>query len=381
MSDISYPYFDRAIRVDKLVLDKNNPRLPDYIQGKEESKIIEHLLLEESTLELMQAIGDKGFFPGEQLLAVKQEDNTFKVVEGNRRLTSVKLLNNPSDAPAQKSLVIKIAKEAKQENTSISTLPCMIFEKEEDIHDYLGYKHVTGIQPWNLRQKAKYLSFLRENNFADLSLDDASNELRKMIGSKKRVVKRYLVGYSIYTIIKDSLFFRIKDLDEEGFYFSYIADSLSRSNITNFLGVDFNIEKPLANLNIDNLKSWTNWLFEPIENTGRKIRKTRLKGKSEDLNKLNAILGNEIAREKFISEESTLEDAYSYTEVYEKIFLESIKDSLSNMEKANNIVHKVNNYYSSYEDDLRDIINLSRSIKSSIDKLKINEFEGDEFGE
>lgn len=380
MAKKKYPYHLDEIPVQDLILDVKNPRLPDYLQGAGEDKIIEHMLIEESTLELMQAIGENGFFKGEQLLVVEQEDGKFKVVEGNRRLTSVKLLNNPSLATAQQGLVKRIFEEANQEILPINGLPCMVFEKDSDIHDYLGYRHVTGVQPWNLRQKAKYLSYLRKEKLSHLSLDDASNELRKIIGSKKPVVKRYLVGYEIYSVIRDNAFFKIKDLNEEGFYFSYIADSLSRSHIAEYLGVDLDADNPVQKLNIDHLKNWTEWLFKPIESTSKKIKKTRLKGKSGDLNQLNSILGNNVARDYFIIKSATLEEAHSYTDDFDIVFKDSIAESLGYIEKANSILGKVNSYYPSLDDDLRELIRLARSIKSNKDRLTSNEFEGDEFG-
>lgn len=382
MSKINYPYYNEGISVENLLLDKNNPRLPDYLQGGlDEAKIIEHMLSEESTLELMQAIGEKGFFPGEMLLVVKDSGDKYTVIEGNRRLTAVKLLNNPN-APIQDSLVKKIANNANKHLLPINSLPCMVFEHAEDIHDYLGYRHVTGVQPWNLRQKAKYLSYLRDKNYGDLNLNEASDELRKIIGSKRPVVKRYLVGYNIYSIIKDNSFFKIKDLSEEDFYFSYIADSLSRSNISSYLGVDMDSDNPIENLNLDHLKNWTTWLYQPIESsTGRTVKKTRLKGKSDDLNKLNAILGKESAKKIFVNNDATLEEAYSYTEEFEEVFKNSIHDSIQSLRKANGVVYKLDNFYENIEDDLREIIKLSRNIKSSIDELTKNDFSGDEFGE
>jgi hypothetical protein len=53
------------------------------------------MLEDESIIELMLAIGQHDFFVGEALLVVKNGDG-FTVVEGNRRLTSLKLLSNPS---------------------------------------------------------------------------------------------------------------------------------------------------------------------------------------------------------------------------------------------------------------------------------------------
>lgn len=379
MEQIKYPYFNDKISVDFLILDNQNPRLPDYIQGKDEDEIISHMLLEESTLELMQAIGEKGFFPGEQLLVVPIGDNTYKVIEGNRRLTAVKLLNDPSIAAVQNNLVEKIQRNTPQGNIPISFLPCMVFEKEEDIHDYLGYRHVTGIQPWNLRQKAKYISYLKEKNYSNHSFDSASNELRKIIGSKKDYVKRLLTGNEIYKIIKDNAFFKIKNLDEEGLYFSYISDSLSRSQIEKYLGVDLDAENPTHNLNLDALKNWTTWLFEPIDKGERAIPRTRLKGKSQDLNMLNAVLGNAISKEKFINTSISLEEAYSFTGENDNVFSNSIQDAIRNLKIANSIVHNIDNFYQSIDEDLREIIKLARAIKSTKDELTKNEFNGDEF--
>lgn len=73
------------------------PRLPKSKQGKDAKSVIEFMLLEAATLELMDAIGENNFFAGELLLVVpdEQEEGKYIVIEGNRRLTAVLLLNNP----------------------------------------------------------------------------------------------------------------------------------------------------------------------------------------------------------------------------------------------------------------------------------------------
>lgn len=378
MTKKAYPYYSENVNVNDLIIDDDNPRLPEYLHGKSEEKVIEHMLLSESTLELMQAIGKKGFFKGELLLVV-EENNKYKVIEGNRRLISVKLLNNPKLATAQESLVQKIHKQADQTILPIKTLPCMVFEGRRDIVDYLGYRHVTGIQPWNLRQKAKYLSDLRHAKYSNYSLDDASDELRKIIGSKKNVIKRYLVGHEIYLIIKGKKFFRIQDLEEESFYFSYISDSLRRTHIAKYLGVDMESKNPTKNLDINHLRNWTEWLFKPLEGTSNRRKKTMLRG-SEDLNKLNAILENDIAREYFIEKSATLDEAHSYTEDVDIQLRITITDSRDSMNKAMRLTHKVNKFYSTLDEDLREIIRISRNIKLNKDISTNEEFRGHEFG-
>lgn len=369
-------YNFKDIDLAQLNLNPYYPRLPNYVQGKDEDEIISHMLLEESTLELMQAIGKNGFFPGEQLLVVER-DNKYTVIEGNRRLTSVKLLNNPKLAKVQNSLVDKVWEEANFKGNDIITLPCMVFEKENDIHDYLGYKHITGIQPWNLRQKAKYLTFLKERNFPEHSIFKASFELRKMIGSKQDYVNRILVGYQVYVKIKEKKFFKIKDLSDEGFYFSYIADSLRHANISRYLGINLNANSPLEDLELKKLENWATWLYKPIEINGRVT--TRLKGKSDHLNKLNAVLGYEKAKEQFIEHDASLEEAFTYTKDYQLIFKNSIENSIYQLSRANSITGSLDTFYENLEEDLKSVIRLARLINSAKQELTKNEFEGDEF--
>ena len=92
----SKKYKFEEIPFENLKLDLFNPRLPKSKQGKDEEEIIKFMLLESATLELMMAIGENDFFAGEQLLAVPdEEEGKYIVVEGNRRLTAVKLLSKP----------------------------------------------------------------------------------------------------------------------------------------------------------------------------------------------------------------------------------------------------------------------------------------------
>ena len=58
-----------SIPLSDLKLDLNNPRLPKSKQGKDEKTVIEWMLLEAATLELMLAIAENDFFAGESRVA------------------------------------------------------------------------------------------------------------------------------------------------------------------------------------------------------------------------------------------------------------------------------------------------------------------------
>jgi hypothetical protein len=222
----------KKIGLTELKLDSYNPRLPKSMHGKSDKEIISYMLLDASLIELMLAIGENDFFPGEQLLVVKDTDGLFKVIEGNRRLSAVMLLNNPSLATVQISKVSKVIEETDFRPTEI---PCLVFNEENDIHNYLGYRHITGIKEWKLLEKSRYLSELKTSSFRDLKLQDAAREIAKVIGSRKDYVQRILIGFEVYKILEEEDFFRIRDLNDTTFYFNYIADSLNKSNISKFL--------------------------------------------------------------------------------------------------------------------------------------------------
>ena len=210
-------------------------------------------------------------------------------------------------------------------------------------------------------EKARYLSELRNNNFSALNLDQASREIAKVIGSRKDYVKRILVGFDIYKTIEDEAFYRIRDLDDTTFYFNYIADSLNRNNISEFIGVDFTKEAPTENINKANLTKWTHWLFEKNDQN-----KTRLIGDSYDLNSLNAILGNPEATEAFDKKGYTLEKAKELTGELDSQFQAYIKKSVESLEFADRLVTRVKVFYSEVEDDLKNVRALATKIGRTI---------------
>jgi hypothetical protein len=353
----SKPEF-KNIKLSKLNLDSRNPRLPKSMHGKSDAEILSYMLLDASLIELMLAIGENDFFPGEQLLVVRTNNDTYKVIEGNRRLSAVMLLNNPQLADVQISKIEKVIQEAKFKPTEI---PCLIFSDEKEIHNYLGYRHITGIREWKLLEKARYLSGLYRDNFNHLSLNKASREIAKIIGSRKDYVRRILVGFELYRNIEDEAFYKIRDLNDTTFYFNYIADSLNRTNICKFLGIDFDIDNPESTIITDNLKKWTHWLFEKNDQN-----RTRLIGDSYDLNSLNTILGNKDATKAFDEKGYSLERAKELTGELDNQFRTSVKKSVESLENADRLVTRLKVVYEDAESDLKNIKQLALKVLRTI---------------
>ena len=84
--------------ITSLSLDPLNPRLPELGHMATEREIIAELIEHEDVYELTKQIASQGYYPTEVLVCI-EENGEFRVVEGNRRLASLKLLISPALAP------------------------------------------------------------------------------------------------------------------------------------------------------------------------------------------------------------------------------------------------------------------------------------------
>jgi len=356
----------KDINISDLKLDLHNPRLPKSKQGKDQKTIIEFMLLEAATLELMLAIGENDFFAGELLLVVpdNKERDKYIVIEGNRRLTAVLLLNEPELAIVKKIAISEIIEKAKFKPTIV---PCLIFNNRDEIMKYLGFIHITGKKSWRLLEKARYLYDLsKSNNFKNHSFLDSLKEIAKVIGSNSAYVKRLLISFELYKIVEDEGFYGIGGLDDTSFFLNYFTDGLNKDNIRRFINVKMDSDKPIENLKSENLKKLIKWWFEKSEG------KSRVLGNSEDLKKLDAVLGNEIALSAFENGRN-IEEAYELTNDVDKQFEQKIRKSLEMIEQADVLSNRVKSFYDKLYDDLKNIRKIANKIndfRSNLERAK-----------
>ncbi|MCT4615440.1 MAG: hypothetical protein N4A49_11260 [Marinifilaceae bacterium] len=346
----------RKISRDNLKLDILNPRLPKSKQGKDEAEVIKFMLLESATLELMMAIGENNFFEGEQLLVVPDKDDVgkFIVVEGNRRLTAVKLLSNPELSVVKKDAIKRICEEAEHKPKEI---PCLIFSEKEEILKYLGFRHITGIKSWRLLEKGRYLYDLKQTEYNDVPFLQACREIAKSIGSSSSYIRRLLTGVELYNKIEDVDFYSIDGLNDTRFHLNYYTDALNKEHIRTFLGVDFNSELPLENLNEDKLKEITHWWFKETEG------KSRVLGDSKSLKMLDAVINSSVALEAFRGGAS-IDHSYELTDDLELLFKNEVEKSLRSLEQADIYSNKIDKFYTGLYDDLKSINDLAKKIKN-----------------
>lgn len=346
-----------SIDLKSLKLDLMNPRLPKSKQGKDEETVIEFMLLEAATLELMMAIGQNDYFAGELLLVIEDPEDAEKyvVIEGNRRLTAVKLLNDPSLSTVKKESIKQIISEA---NYFPKKIPSLIFNSKEEILKYLGFRHITGIKSWRLLEKARYLYDLKISEFNNVPFLVACRKIAKMIGSSSGYIRRLLTGLELYKKVEDEGFYKIENLNDTRFHLNYFVDALNKENIRNFLNVDYNDNNPLKNLNPDSLELITHWWFEKEEG------KSRVLGNSQGLKLLNAVLGNEKALKAFKDEGISIYNAYELTSDTDILFKSEINKSVNSLERADALSNRVKEFYPNLLEDLKLIRDLTLKIRN-----------------
>lgn len=100
-----------SVRVLDLYLDSKNPR-HEPISDRE--KIIEHLVRTEKIKALAKDISEKGISPLDLPAIIKDGKGNFVVVEGNRRICALTLLNDPELSPeGDKTYFTNLSEKAK----------------------------------------------------------------------------------------------------------------------------------------------------------------------------------------------------------------------------------------------------------------------------
>jgi hypothetical protein len=348
---MNYP-LARTHPLAKLILDPENPRLPGDLPRRE-SEIVDYLTRQTAIEDLALSISENGFFFAEALVAVPlaatpnskdiTDDTPLVVVEGNRRLTALKLLQDPSLSP--RKVFQKIADDADNKPVDI---PVIVYESRDDVLQFLGYRHITGVKPWEPLAKARYIEQLYVRLSAHVPIADRYREVAQMVGSKPQYVRRSLNAVQALNLYRDNDKFGL-ELQEDEIDFSLILTALGYTEIQRFiLDAPDDLEntslfEQAQHASVERLGHIFEWLYKPTR-TGT----TRLV-ESRNIKKLADIVSSEKALKMFY-EGATIDSSYISSRGSENEFREHLQDANSFLDAASRLVAFVT--YSPTLDDL-----------------------------
>jgi len=348
------------IPIDHLHFDTQNPRLTEDVKNAGEDAIIEWMLKDANILELMASISATGYSDAEPVLAVPNPNKKiggYIVVEGNRRLTAVKLLNDPGRAYLRSKMVKNTADES--DHGPLNELPALVYEKRDYILDYLGYRHITGVKAWGAREKAEYLWQLYQRNTQapHNQNNDALRKVAKIVGSRADAAKRTIVTLQLVKQAEEKAFWGDDNIERDDIEFSVLGTALSYSEIKQFLEIREDEAWDLSKLNTENAKSLFSWLFG----------KNKKVSDSRKLRTLAKIVANEEALRK-LREGLSLDDAAEYSDEAVENYRKLMIRVMALLREADSYsARAVNSLNATDVDNAKDCAMLARKIHRYID--------------
>ena len=347
-----------SIATASLLFDPSNPRFPARISSDSDDVILERMIRDERVVEVMHSIGVQGYFSGEPLLVTTEgaPSGKYYVVEGNRRLAALKLLNGELLSEKRTVSTSLVIDEAKHKPDIV---PCLIFNKRKDILRYLGFKHITGIKSWGPLAKARYLKQLREDLYANEPEDMQLKMLAKEIGSRAAYVGTMLTGLKLYEMAEEESFFHLSGVNERNIEFTLLTTAISYSNISDYVGLSGRADTKCEEVDLQRLKEIFSWIY------ARDQQGNTIVADSRQLKNLAAVVANDSAVEQ-LKKTGDLNSAYLTSEGPQMAFSKLIKESQRKLSQAYETLPSVKELEDQHLEEIQSIIKLSRMMKSIV---------------
>lgn len=335
-----------------LHLDPLNPRLPEDIQNKEEEEICYALYRFFDIEELAYSMAENGYFDEEPLVAIpytlptefhnvsgnelmhnveyikfiKNPATQFIVVEGNRRLSTIKLLLSDE---LKKRLKITLIPEIKDNIIQdISNLPVIIYPNRTEVLPYLGVRHISGIKKWEPYAKARYIAHMVNSGYS-------MSDVQTIIADRSNSARKFYLCYKLVEQVNNENDFYYDFNKNE---FSYLLLSVGQNSIKEFLGIpqkynDVNFDSPVPKSNSTNLKLFFSWLYG--DNQNEKVLKD-----SRDITNFLTHVVSEPLSLHHLKETRDLQGAYERSGGEEQLLNSYISKANINLEKSLQFIHR-----------------------------------------
>lgn len=148
--------------INQLRLDPLNPRLPESYKGKSQSQLLEYIAEAYSASDVARSVALHGYFHSEPLIVIGEANDLYTVVEGNRRLVALKILSEPTlandldDADEWRELAGRADIQ--------QMIPVVIAPDRQSVAPIIGYRHISGIEPWDPYAQARFIASLVDSD-------------------------------------------------------------------------------------------------------------------------------------------------------------------------------------------------------------------------
>ena len=237
-----------------------------------------------NVIDLIESFKYNGYIPVEKIQVKEIGYNQYLVLEGNRRIT-----------------VLKILFEEYEQNHDIGKLDPNIFSSLKDfveIHNQeaeqthmlvMGLKHIGSNKKWPSINQAKFMrDYLKK---FDGSLYEAEDSVCDTLGITKQKLRRYIRALSLIEQYQKS------DYGDQ-FYndkFSLFEEIIKSPDIRDWIEWNEENLKAENNINLERLFNWISYIEEYDEENDEEIKKEPIITKSTEIRQLKVFIKEEEA--------------------------------------------------------------------------------------
>ena len=310
--------FDATTKVplERLRLDRRNPRLMGDSEHASDESIIARLYRAAELDELLQSISASGYLDIEPLVVTCEADGDGLVVlEGNRRLSALRLLRDPSlveRIASSERLRITVPPIAEGARSTFDEVSVYAVVDRVRARSFIGFKHINGPAKWNAYAKARFAAdWYKAGKSAGVSLDD----IARTIGDRHDTIKRMVSAIYVLDEATANGRFDVADRFTKKFNFSHLYTALGRSSYMEYLALGEKWARydpspdPVPDDKLDELGSLLVWIY----GSKKDDRPPVVQSQNPDIRRLGEVLAHPEARH-VLEETRDLDAAHASTE-------------------------------------------------------------------
>ena len=305
------------VSVERLRLDRRNPRLSGDAEQSSDESIIARLYRAAELDELLQSISANGYLDIEPLVVTPEAGgNGLVVLEGNRRLAALRLLREPDlskkIASSPEKLRITVPPIDKAVRSTIDAVSVYTVASRDRARSFIGFKHINGPAKWDAYAKARFAAdWYKTGKPKGVGLD----EIARAVGDKHDTVKRMVSAIYVLDQAAGNGLFEIEDRFTKKFSFSHLYTALGRSPYMEYLDLGAQWARydpspdPVPSGKLDALRSVLVWIYGSKKDDTPPV----VQSQNPDVKRLGEVLVNTEAHH-VLEETCDLDAAYASTE-------------------------------------------------------------------
>ena len=356
--------------VERLRLDRRNPRLMGGAERASDESIIARLYRGADLDELLQSISANGYLDIEPLVVTCEADSDeFVVLEGNRRLAALRLLREPNlvdRIASSEKLRITVPSINEEARSTIDAVSVHTVADRAQARSFIGFKHINGPAKWDAYAKARFAAdWYKAGKSEGVILDDVA----RAIGDRHDTVKRMVSAIYVLDQAAASGRFDVEDRFTKKFNFSHLYTALGRSPYMDYLGLGTKwarydpLPDPVPADKLDELRRVLDWIY------GSKKEDTPpvVQSQNPDVKRLGEVLANAEARH-VLEETRDLDTAYASAEPVSTRLTASLISARTAIREAAGALRAYDGQDSSLLDIAEDVKETAQSVHLTMEK-------------